>query len=86
VPECGWKSDSEKIMNWYDVPLGSVRWKYDDERNEVAIYLHTFNLDPKEEWNFKSEWTLDGPLSGPSRPTLGHLQALLDMAKRKFSD
>jgi hypothetical protein len=75
-------------MRWQDVPLNkeAVRWVYDDEMNSISIYLHTHNTDPNNEWHFKSEWLLDGPMAGPSRPTLGHLQTLIDMAKRKFKD
>lgn len=73
-------------MSWRDVPLGSVRLTYNDEDNMVAIYLHTRDDDPSKVWNFKSEWALDGLMSGPVRPTLGHLQTLLDMAKRQFGD
>jgi hypothetical protein len=73
-------------LNWYDVPLGSVRFVYNDETNSASLYLHTYDPDPAKEWNFKSEWLLDGPMAGPDRPTLGHLQTLLDMAKRKLND
>lgn len=78
-----WKSSSEEIMKWYDVPLGSVRMVYNDEENTRSMHLHTYDPDPKKEWNFKSEWPLE---AGPERPTLGHLQTLLDMAKKKFND